>query len=392
MQAYAAEHLERQQRIEKGGYYTPATLVARVYDFIRSHLGGARKQVVVFDSAGGCGAFLADVGMGDYRIADCDEAACRFLRRRFDPNKVFCTNSLMEVSRARYSIPDSAFLIMIGNPPYNDTTSEFKHGEKGRNVCDEDLRDRDLGISFLRSYNKLNADVVCVLHPLSYLIKEANFRRLREFKDNYRLVRGEIFSSAMFPGTGSAKFPVLVALYARSGAGMTFDRIRAHPFTVMNSSKKFVLDGFQTTDGYINKYPPRKNDAKRSPLGLYYYSFRDINSLKRSASFIPNKHLNGVVVTLENFYQYAYLYSFKSLFNPKDLWLYGNLSPLVRRAELEEKKRVYVLYAIGTHPLFGRGRNALSAELMRYYAIKRSELVGVARIEKTIREGFEKLI
>lgn len=44
-----------------------------------------------------------------------------------------------------------------------------------KNFCDEDLFDRDLGVSFLKSYNKLKADVICILHLLSYLIKKTNF-------------------------------------------------------------------------------------------------------------------------------------------------------------------------------------------------------------------------
>src|SRR5690606_13910939 len=100
-------------------------------------------------------------------------------------------------------------------------TSEFRNGRKGRNEADADLQDRDLGVSFLRSYERLRADVVCVLHPLSYLIKRANFRRLKEFAAHYRLRRGLLFSSARFGQTGGTKLPVVIALYER-GAGMDY--------------------------------------------------------------------------------------------------------------------------------------------------------------------------
>jgi len=60
------------------------------------------------------------------------------------------------------------------------------------------LSQRDLGISFLLSYNKLAADFVCVLHPLSYLIKKSNFEALWQFKDNYRLVDSVVISSGVF--------------------------------------------------------------------------------------------------------------------------------------------------------------------------------------------------
>ncbi|OGP28866.1 MAG: hypothetical protein A2067_03270, partial [Deltaproteobacteria bacterium GWB2_42_7] len=333
MQVNLAEHLPKNERIQLGSYYTPERLVHRVYDFIQPYVDNKKKKVVIFDSAGGCGAFLFGIKQCDYRIADRDLNACRFLKQHFNQQNVFHTNSLIEVNRAKYFISPSAFLIMIGNPPYNDTTSEFKNGEKGQNICDEDLYDRDLGISFLKSYHKLNADVVCVLHPLSYLIKEANFKRLCDFKDNYKLIKGEIFSSALFHGTGTVKFPILVALYEKTLSGMTFDYIRKFQFDVLDSSREFILSEYKTTDGYIDKYPPRKNDIKESPIGLYYYTFRDFNSLKKNTSFMLIKHPNSIVVTLENFYKYAYLYSLKSLFNPEDAWLYGNLSPLVDMKE-----------------------------------------------------------
>lgn len=322
-----AEHLPKSKRIQLGSYYTPEKLVNRVFHFIDPYLN-KKKKATIFDSAGGCGAFLTNVNKNDFRIADRDLEACNFLRQQFNENKVFHTNSLLETNRDRFLIPSDAFLIMIGNPPYNDTTSEFKNGEKGRNICDEDLYDRDLGVSFLKSYYKLKADIVCILHPLSYLIKEANFKRLRYFKDNYKLIKGEIFSSALFTGTGFGKFPILVALYEKSPEGMTFDYIKNFSFNILDSDKFFVLSDYKTTDGYIDKYPPRKNDIKKSPIGLYYYTFRDLNSLKKNASFMIKNHLNGIVMTVQNFYKYAYLYSLKSLFIPENAWLYGNLSPL----------------------------------------------------------------
>ncbi len=298
MQVHLAEHLPKNERIQLGSYYTPKKLVELVHEFIKPYLENKKKDVILFDSAGGCGAFLFDMKHYDYRIADCDLEVYPFLKQHFSRHNIFRTNSLKGVNRDKYLIPSSAFLIMIGNPPYNDTTSEFKNGEKGQNICDEDLYDRDIGVSFLKSYHKLKADVVCVLHPLSYLIKETNFKRLRDFKDNYRLIRGEIFSSALFHGTGTGKFPILVALYEKNADGMTFEDIRNFRFNILDDDKTFVLSNFKTTDGYINKYPPRKNDVQKSPIGLYYYTFRDLNSLKKNTSFWTKEHPNGIVVTL----------------------------------------------------------------------------------------------
>lgn len=392
MQVHLAKHLTKKERIQLGGYYTPKKLVQRVYDFINPYLENKKKELIVFDSAGGCGAFLYGIKHYNYRIADRDLNACEFLKQHYDPQKVFHTNSLIKVSRHKYFIPPSAFLIMIGNPPYNDTTSEFKNGKKGQNICDEDLYDRDLGISFLKSYHKLNADVVCVLHPLSYLIKEANFKRLRGFKDNYKLIKGEIFSSALFHGTGTGKFPILVALYEKNVGGMTFEDIRNFKFKILDSDKTFILSNFKTTDGYINKYPPRKKDVQKSPIGLYYYSFRDFNSLKKNASFFTKEHPNGIVVTVENFYKYAYLYSLKILFNPENAWLYGNLSPLIDIEDVEQNKKLYVSYAIKTNKVLKNMRNSILKKIMEYYKIKHEKTDNIYEMEKIIKNKLFKLV
>lgn len=392
MQVHLAEHLPKNERIQLGSYYTPEKLVRQVHEFIMPYLESRKLTCIIFDSAGGCGAFIFKFKNYDYRIADCDLKACKFLKQYFKQNKIFHTNSLKGVDRNKYLIPSSAFLIMVGNPPYNDTTSEFRNGEKGQNICDEDLYDRDIGISFLKSYHKLNADVVCVLHPLSYLIKETNFKRLRDFKDNYILIKGEIFSSALFHGTGIGKFPILVSLYEKCPDGMTFDYIRNFRFNILGSSQTFVLSDFKTTDGYINKYPPRKKDVQKSPIGLYYYSFRDINSLKKNASFMIREHPNGIVVTLDNFYKYSYLYAFKNLFNPEDAWLYGNLSPLVNIEDVEQNKKLYVLYAIKTNKVLGEIRGSVLKKIADHYKITFDDTDKVSEIEQTIKDSLSKLI
>lgn len=391
MEIHLSKHLRKEEKIQLGSYYTPEKLVKLVYEFINPYLEN-KKDVILFDSAGGCGAFLLDAEHYNYRVADCDSDACNFLKQHFDQHNIFRTNSLKDVSRDKYSISSSAFLIMISNPPYNDTTSEFKSGKKGQNISDEDLFDRDLGVSFLKSYHKLKADVVCVLHPLSYLIKETNFKRLKDFKDNYTLIRGTIFSSALFPGTGARKFPILVALYEKNSSGMTYEYIKQFQFDILNNNNKFILSKYKTTDGYINKYPPRKNDTKDSPIGLYSWTFRDFNSLKKNASFITKKHPNGIVVTLENFYKYSYLYSLKNLFNPKDVWLYGNLSPLVHIEDVEQNKKLYILYTIKTNKVLKEMDNSILKKITDYYKIEFNNADNVDKIEKAIKDRLNILI
>jgi len=225
---------------------------------------------------------------------------------------------------------------------------------------------------------------------LSYLIKEANFKRLKIFKDNYKLIKGVIFSSALFYGTGTAKFPVIVSLYEKNNIGMNFDYIKNFKFNILNSEQTFILSNFTTTDGYINKYPPRKNDIHESPIGLYYYSFRDLNSLKKNASFLNKKHPNGIVVTLENFYKYAYLYTLKKLFNPENAWLYGNLSPLVDIEVLEQNKKIYVLYAIKTNKIFKEIDRTILKKIIDYYEIK-FDMININELENILKHSLLKL-
>ncbi len=62
----------------------------------------------------------------------------------------------------------------MGNPPYNERTSIMQSSLKNKESMqiDSTLQSRYIGISVLRSYDKLKANFICVLHPLSYLIKK----------------------------------------------------------------------------------------------------------------------------------------------------------------------------------------------------------------------------
>lgn len=387
-----SNHLSRNERVKLGGYYTPDTLVEIVHDYVYPYVEKENDNLIVFDNAAGYGAFIVGLKNYDYRLSEYDKTAYINLTQYFDNQKVFYTNSLLDVTREKFNIPSDSFLIMIGNPPYNDTTSEFRNGEKGKNQCDEDLFDRDLGISFLKSYNKMEADVVCILHPLSYLIKKPNFRRLRAFKNNYCLRKSIIFPSSMFPDTGSIKFPITISLYEKDKEGMDFEYILDFSFDVLGNDIKFKLSDYQTTDGFIRKYPPTKKQPKQSPIGLYYYTFRDFNSLKKNTSFLDKPHYNGIVVTLENFYQYAYLDCLKRLFKPDNDWLYGNLSPLMMENILQNNKKKFITYSFKTHPVLINLEDKIKNQILNYYNIDLNNSKKVKILEKEIKELFRMLI
>jgi len=338
-------HLDKNKKIELGSFYTPEVIVDKIYEFIDDFLSEKnieKSNIIYFDNSCGCGAFYKKDR--NFVLADIDEQAVNFMKNNFSIKNIICTNSIKDVSRKKFNIPEKSFLINIGNPPYNDITSEIKQGQKGVFDCDPDIFDRDLGVTFIKSFNKLQSDLICIIHPLSYLIKQANFNRLKNFSLNYKLIKGEIFSSELFNGTGKTKFPIVIALYQR-GKGMDYDHIKSFNFSIFNSDKNFILKNFLTTDGFIDKYPSKYIKNEISSLNLYYYTFRDINSLKRNRDFILEPNYNSISISLENLYKYSYLYTFKKLFNPQNLWIYGNLSPLLDKS-LEASKKDYIIFSI----------------------------------------------
>jgi len=393
---YIAIHLLESERIKLGAFYTPPYIVKKVFELIYPYYLNHKNHTVIADIAAGCGAFLFPIlSLGaDYRVADCDKEAIAFLRQYFIYEKIFETNSLKNISRTKFNIKEDQFLIIVGNPPYNDTTSLYKKDEKGFFECDPDIYDRDIGISFLKAFAKLNADIICVLHPLSYLIKEANFKRLKGFKETYRLKESYIFLSNEFSFTKTAKFPIIIALYEKNQCGMDYEYIRNFNFKFLNKEGEFVLGKWITTDGYINKYPPRTGDPKISPIDIYFYSFRDLNSLLRNATFLGEQKDNTIVVTVENFYKYAYLHCLKKFVlkmkKEKDnLWIFGNLSPLINKNFVEKNKKLFIIYAIKDHKLFGENYELIK-KLFSFYQIDEKK-IDLQKIEKKLNKYFNLL-
>ena len=103
---------------------------------------------------------------------------------------------------------------------------------------DSALQHRDIGISFLRSYERLKADFICVLHPLSYLIKKANFSALKDFAKAYRLVDSTIISSQIFCKDSKGHFPIIIALYKKDNKGMDYEYICNFKFKTMANEKR----------------------------------------------------------------------------------------------------------------------------------------------------------
>ncbi|WP_190317946.1 MULTISPECIES: Eco57I restriction-modification methylase domain-containing protein [unclassified Campylobacter] len=315
------KHLNKEESINLGSFYTPLNLVNIAYDLIE-RLNLKLDEYIFLDSSCGYGDFF--IKNYTYIGTDIDEKALTRVKNA----KIFHTNSLLNVSRTKFKISQSQRLIIIGNPPYNDTTSLARQNLKNKiMICDKDLKYRDLGISFLRSYAKLKADFVCVLHPLSYLIKKTNFNALNDFRKKYKLIDEVVISSQFFTPNSSTFFPIIIALYEKNKQGMTYDFIQNYKFKTLENTS-FSLKNFDFISNYICKYPNLKDKRKAV---AYFHTLRDINALKRNKSFLQKQSSNSIKVFKENLKYYVYVHLFKQ-YASKLPYYFGNLDIFIDNA------------------------------------------------------------
>lgn len=304
-------HLLYRERVNLGGYYTKPELVTLVYQLVRENVGDYRDHILL-DTSCGYGSFIRDKRWNNKRIgADIDGSAIKRAASLSPDVRFVCKNALNNVAREGYQLSPADKIIIVGNPPYNDTTSIARNRVK-RSFEDVDpsLKTRDLGISFLLSYGKLRADYICVLHPLSYLIKKANFAALKSFALNYTLIDSVIVSSAEFSQTSKVtEFPIIVALYKRDRSGMDYEFIREREFKT-KEGKNFKLADFDPISNYLTKYPNQKRVDPKEAIAKFW-TMRDINALKRSRTFVTNTTANTIFVTRELFEYYCYVDIFK---------------------------------------------------------------------------------
>lgn len=310
--AHVSTHLSVAGRVNLGSFYTPARYVSMVATWLKEL--GVGEGWTVADLSSGYGAFfeLSEVSGLDrcnYIANDIDEKAVIKGSELFPHVRWMQKNALKNVSRELFSLPQDSPLVIVGNPPYNDVTSQINRKVKSAELeIDQDIKTRDLGMSSLLAYDKLKADYVAVLHPLSYLIKKANFSATKGFFSNYRLLKHVIFSSQEFAGTSkTAAFPVIVALYERhENEGLGYGDIVSLRFETVEGDR-FSIDGFEYITEYIDKYPSRN---RYSPE-ILFYTMRDINALKRSRTFLISRVPNAIDVDPEKLAYYCYIDCFK---------------------------------------------------------------------------------
>jgi hypothetical protein len=345
------KHLSHIETINLGSYYTPEIIVDLTYSILQKNVSDI-KDFIILDSSCGYGSFLAKKNIAKRLVgADIDEKAISEAKKRNDNVDFIYQNSLVNVCRESLAVKNDEKLIAIGNPPYNDTTSIIRNSIKdvsAQDKIDSDIKTRDLGMSFLLSYNKLQADYVCVLHPLSYLIKKANFALLSKFATNYKLIDGIIISSHEFSDTSRGMaFPILVALYKRDQDGMTYDYIQNYQFKVKGDGF-FRLKDFDTIANYVQKYPNKKHLNRSDKPVARFWTLRDINALKRNQTFIDSDTYNTVYVLMEKLPYYCYIDIFKQ-YTDRIPYFIGNCDVIIDNKKFNEIKECFIAQSVHTN-------------------------------------------
>ncbi|GHT48388.1 hypothetical protein FACS1894102_1310 [Spirochaetia bacterium] len=343
------KHLTGTDTVNYGSYYTPEWLVDIVYSLILNHIPYFSNYHIL-DTSCGYGGFLR----GNSAIgADIDRTAIRKAQTQLPNTHFFEQNSLLNISRDQYNLAKKDKIIVVGNPPYNDTTSIIRNNIKQTNFeRDKDVFSRDLGISFLLSYDKIKADYVCVLHPLSYLIKKTNFESLRSFKNNYKLIDSVIVSSGVFSDTSkTTHFPIIIAFYERNIFGMDYNYITNYKFKT-NDNKLFSIHQYDTIGHYIEKYPNQKN-VRENETVAYFYTMRDINALKRAATFLEKETYNAIRVTKSKLPYYCYVDVFKE-YIPHIPYYFGNSDVMINNQAFNEIQNYFISKTLKKRPVLAK--------------------------------------
>ncbi len=347
------KHLNHIDAVNLGSYYTPEIIVDLAYSILQNNIKDI-KDFSIVDSSCGYGSFLTRKNIAKRLIgADIDQKAVSEAKKIVGEVDFICQNSLLNVNRSSLNIKDDEKIIAIGNPPYNDTTSIIRNSIKDTSIQDKidiDIKTRDLGMSFLLSYDKLKADYVCVLHPLSYLIKKANFSLLSKFAKNYKLIDGTIISSHEFSNTSRGMaFPILVALYKRDEIGMNYDYIQNYQFKVKDDGV-FRLKDFDTIVNYVQKYPNKKFLNKNDKPVAKFWTLRDINALKRNRTFINEDTYNTVYVLMEKLPYYCYIDVFKQHADKMPYFI-GNCDVIIDDEKFNKIKECFIDQSVHTNPV-----------------------------------------
>lgn len=341
------QHLSYKEMTDNGCFYTPKKFVLKTIELIQKNIVN-HDEYTYLDSSCGYGAFLSLLPTNKTIGCDIDNTAIEYAKSLSPKSTFYNTNTLYDFSRNTIGLNTQDKLIIIGNPPYNDFTSKVKNEIKNNSLCemDKDIKTRDLGISFLLSYNKLAPDFVAVLHPLAYMIKKANYNLLKPFYKNYSLIDHCIINSQEFSLTSKSNgFPIIIALYKLDKNGMSYEQIMNMTFkTIHNTLFDFKLDFVRN---YISKYPSHNKSPNENDI--LFFTMRDINALNRSRTFIEEYSANSIIIDKDKLAYYCYVDVFKQYIK-KLPYYYGNIDVFINHNEFLKIKDIFINNSIERHP------------------------------------------
>lgn len=381
-----SHYQEDNKKSTYGKYYTPEHIVDCAKELLSEYLSEYPDSTVA-DLAAGCGAFIGR--FNEYPIIgrDIDQHAVNVLKK-MGYTEVACDNSLYNVNREKLGISINERLVIVGNPPWNDTNSKNKRfGNNAKEklklssydaslglmtvaansemLIDADIRTNDIGISFMRAFAKLQPDMICVVHPLSYLIKERNAGFIKQLLDRYTLEKAIVFSSSEFGAaiTSGTAFPALIGMY-RHGGSTTYKDITQFKFpiyssktetnekcaqrqcTLADTGMRIVLGQIETIDSvkdhkgktvpWVQKYASkREGGIAISDTGIYQYNLRDTNSLLASGNLCMRLEQDVIPVNFDMFPRHCYLNCMKRYMQRH--FILGNISPLLSREHFSQE-------------------------------------------------------
>ncbi|MDR3001388.1 MAG: SAM-dependent methyltransferase [Fibromonadaceae bacterium] len=372
-----SKHLSHSQKTNLGSFYTPPHLVNLVYETLAKNVKGNFADVVL-EPACGYGAFFAEkFPQKNVRFigTDIDPMALTIANKKFSNVEFKKINMLSQISRLKYGIEEKEKLIIVGNPPYNDVTSRVKNKIKAE-PCEiaQDVRTRDLGLSFMLAFAKLKPNYIAVLHPLSYLIKKANFEILKPLMQSYTLLDAVVFNSQEFSETSKSNgFPIVATVYEKNVQGTSYEQIVQRKFRTLEK-QEFSISDFDYVCRYISKYPSRYSKAS----DLKFFTMRDINALKRSRTFIKEDTENAIYIEPQKLPYYCYVDIFKDIAS-KLPYYFGNLDVPFNKSDFEKLKDDFFALSLVKHPDIFANK----------FQIPKSEHVNSAKIR--VQNYFNKL-
>jgi len=120
---------------------------------------------------------------------------------------------------------------------------------------------------------------------------------------------------------------------------MEYEYIQNYKFKT-NDGKIFSIKEYDTIGNYVSKYPNHKQVSEQETV-TYFYTMRDINALKRTATFLPKETNNAVRVTKSNLPYYCYVDVFKD-YIPHIPYYFGNSDIMIDDDGFRELEPLFI--------------------------------------------------